>query len=423
MKQKITEGLNFILNNPRGYVGVIIELDGEFGKEVPVNPDIIFIDPCDLLMWDAESMAFRHGGNVIFMDSQLQVTRKGGQELATAHKFGKIPVWDASNRFIQSYVKFADEVAKNFSDDGMMTKQYSYPIMQVVAPQCPKCNGQKVVPVAIEGQENAYKKELCGNCNGTGKLSLNPGDRYTMTEEQLYKAGGTMPDLVKYHTPDIGIPKYHMERVMEYYNKCEDSLYLRKRINATESGDAKKEDRKDQYAFLSTISRFLFDNIHTALVYISAYKNYNNATQRYEPKNVIVIAPKQLDLMTDSDLVNELLNIQAKTDDSMILAENQYAVTNKIYRDDNVQSKINDILYQVDPLYGCTLVSLKNKLLSGVYDNTDKVIHEKGYKILLRMSIEMTAERFINTDTSVLIEKFNQAIPAFVPKGIYSETI
>ncbi len=248
---------------------------------------------------------------------------------------------------------------------------------------------------------------------------MNPGDTYTYSEEQLFKNNGQMPDLARFITPDIGIPKYHMERVIEYYNKCEDSLYLRKRINATESGDAKKEDRKDQYMFLSSISRFLFDNLRKALIYISAYKNYNNTSGRYEAKNVIVVAPKQLDLMTDNDLVNELLTIQGKTDDSMILGETQYAVTNKIYRDDNVQSKINDILYRVDDLYGATGIPLKNKLLSGIYSDRDKTIHEKGYKVLLNMSIDMTPAAFMEADTNALIKQFNTTIDAITPQGIY----
>lgn len=421
--EKITECLEFILNNPSGYMAVIVEMNKEFDGSQPAKPQIEFIEPCDVIMYDEDSFAFMDDEMIIFIDRSVQVTynTKTKTPIELSHNFGQLPVWDCGNKFTKSFVKFADELIKNFSDDGMMTKQYSYPTKQVVSPQCPECKGQKVNSVPVkDSSPTTYVKELCRKCNGKGVMTQNPGDHYAISEEHLLKYNGNMPDMVRFVTPDVGIPKYHMERWMEFYTKCERSLRLNPLVNGVQSGDAKKEDRKDQYAFLSAISKFLFENIRKALVYISAYNNYNNANQTYEAQNVIVVAPKQLDLMTDSDLVAELINIQAKTDDSMILGETQYAVTNKIYRDDNVQSKINEILYQIDPLYGATGMQLKNKLLSGVYDLRDKTIHEKGYRTLLQLSVEMTQDVFMQQETRTLIEKFNQKIDEVTPKGIYS---
>ena len=422
--ERITECLDFILNNPKGYIAVVAPLDKEQGQGEKLMPVIKFIEQSAVKMKDEDSFAFESDGIIYHLDKTTQTSynEEKNQTFATVHNFNEIPYWDCDNTFTNSFVKFADELVKNFSDDGMITKQYSYPIKQVVSPQCPQCSGHGYESKAIpDSTPPKYKKEVCTVCNGNGVMSINPGDNYSVNEETVIKLNGQMPDYAKFITPDIGIPKYHMDRWMEFYTKCERSLRLNPLVNGVQSGDAKKEDRKDQYAFLSAISQFVFQQIRKALVYISAYNNYNNASGKYEAQNIVLIAPKQLDLMTDSDLVNDLLVIQTKTDDSMILAESEYAVKNKIFKDDNVQSKINDILYQIDPLYGATGNALKSKFLSGVYDNRDKTIHEKGYKVLLNMSIEMSQDRFIETDTMALINTFNEKINSLVPQGVYAE--
>lgn len=424
LQDKIVECLEFVLNNPKGYMAVVIEMNKEVDMSAKLNPELEFIEECDVVMKDEDSFAFEDDEYVYFLDKTIQVcyNKKTKKDFETTHGFNEIPVWDCDNTFTNSFVKFADELIKNFSDDGMMTKQYSYPLKQVVSPQCPKCNGKKYEVIYDINDRSKSTKQICEGCGGHGVMSVNPGENYSVSEELVMKLGGQMPDYAKFITPDVGIPKYHMERWLEFYTKCERSLRLNPLVNGVQSGDAKKEDRKEQYAFLSAISQFVFQQIKKALVYISAYNNYNNASNTYEAQNIIVVAPKQLDLMTDSDLVNELMVIQSKTDDSMILGESQYAVTSKIYKDDNIQAKINDILYIVDDLYGATGNALKSKFLSGVYDVRDKTIHEKGYKILLRMSNEMSQETFLNTDTSVLIERFNTEIESVIPAGIYNPT-
>lgn len=411
LPEVITDGLEFILNNPRGYMGVIIEnYDGDVTKTL--EPDIIFIEPEWVVMQDEESIAFNYEGHLYYLNRDVQISN--GLEIP--HNFGTIPVWDVDNNFSQPFVTWADQLGRNFSDDEMMTKQYSYPIKQVIQAQCAVCTGSGIVSkLESENDPNSWRTHRCESCNGSGLMSVNPGEHYSITEEKLYKSGLTsMPDMAKFITPDVAIPEYHMKRWQTFYERAEKALYLSKKINGTESGDAKKEDRKDQYVQLSTISRFLFENLRKAIVYLSAYLNYNNASGKYEAQQVIVIAPKQLDLMTDSDLVSELIDIQGKSDDSMILGETQYAVTNKVYRDDAVQSKINDILYEIDNLYGVSGAALQRKYLSGMYSDREKTIHEKGYKILLRISREITPERFAEATNDALFARFEALLPEYI---------
>jgi hypothetical protein len=138
-------------------------------------------------------------------------------------------------------------------------------------------------------------------------------------------------------------------------------------------------------------------------------------------QEVYIIEPKQFDLMSDTDIINEFALLQTKTDDSQTLSELNYIVNSKVFRDDAVQKKINDVLYLSDDLYGVSGNALRAKLLSGVYTDYDKTLHEKGYKMLVRMAEEMTPQVFAETETKTLIAKLEAEVLSTMPANIYSE--
>lgn len=411
------EAINFVLENPYGYMAVI-QSEKEVTTTDPLRPRIIFIRADELLMKDADSIAFTHKGRVYFLNDKEQYTIEGKTTYEFIHNFDRLPVWEIDNNFIEPYVAWADLLVRNMNDDEVMNKNYSYPIVQMVMPACtaPGCNGTGTIPDPADAFAPRLK---CGTCHGTGTMSFNPGDRYVMSEDKIRRGGENgMYDMAKFITPDIGIPKYHLDRWQVFYDRTEKSLCLNKKINATESGDAKREDRKDQYFYLMTISNFVFKHLEKGINYISAYLNYNQATERFDNQEVVLIPPNQFDLMTDDDLINQFADLQTKTDDSQLLAEMQYQVNRRVYRNDKVQLMINDVLYYSDPLYGVAGNALKGKLLSGTFDENDKIIHEKGYNILKGISREMTPKVFVESDIKTLTNALMDKLPA--PKGIYT---
>lgn len=417
---KMVEALEYILVNPNGIMAVIVNLDYDGEVTSEIKPEFVMVDVEKIIMQDNESIAFIHKDKIIYLNNTLQVVRDIEEKtipIEIPHNFGVLPYWDVENSFAQPFISWADQLGRNFSDDEMMTKQYSYPIKQVIEAQCGVCSGTGSVS---KQEKEIWIQSRCESCNGKGVMSINPGEHYTITEEKLYKSGLTsMPDMAKFITPDVEIPKYHFERWQKFYERAEKALYLSKKINGTESGDAKREDRRDQYVQIATISRFLFEQIKKAISFIARYRNYNGSSGEYESSDIIVMAPKQFDLMSDADLVAEMIDTQGKTTDTMICAEVQYAVTSKIYRDDAVQMKINDVLYQVDPLYGITGQALQSKYLSGIYTTQDKVIHEKGYKILLQISIQMGKDRFADTTAEQLTIDLMNKVSELTPATIY----
>jgi hypothetical protein len=411
----LSEMIEFISVNPIGYIGVISK--GEITPNEPTRPTIIMISPENMIMNDGESMAFMHDGKYWFVNGEIQaeVNIKSGVYVEYTHNFGELPIWRYSNSFLQPYQFWSDLLVRNMNDDEAMVKHYSYPKLQIVEQECSTCMGQKIVPDLSQPYDanNPHTME-CNTCHGRGTISWNPGDFLTISEETILKNGGNMYDLAKFITPDVGIPEYHLKRWQTFYERVENSLFISPTNVGVQSGDAKKEDRKDQYIFLQTVSNFLFEQVRKSVRFISKYLNVTN-----EDYPIYIVQPKQFDLMSDTDLVNEFALLQTKTDDSQTLGELNFVVNNKIFRDDSVQLKINEVMYYTDPLFGVSGMALKSKILSGIYSTQDLTIHEKGYKILLNISRELTEDVFIDLDTNVLKERLLAKIGEVTPQGIY----
>ena len=417
LSHEIAELMDFILQNPYGYIAVIPE--HEYGPTEAPEIDIVAIPYEDVLMDDGESVAFRYEGKLYFVDSYAVYEINKTDYIEKPHQFGEVPVWSYHNSFLQPYQFWSDSLVRNMNDDEAMVQHYSYPIVQVVEQECTSCHGQKqVVDTTAIGYDphdpTTICHKECSTCNGKGTISRNPGDFYTISEETLARNGGTMQDMAKFITPDVGIPEYHLKRWQTFYERVEASLHLRSIQDGTQSGEAKREDRKDQYYFLQTVSSFVFAQLRKGLRYVSGYLNPNG------PQPVYIIEPKQFDLMSDSDLVNEFAMLQAKTDDSQTLSELAYIVNSKVFRDDPVQGKITEVLYLADPLYGVAGAALRTKILSGVYTQADITLHEKGYKMLVRMADEMTPDVFKDTPTRELVQRLTEMAQASVPAGIYT---
>jgi len=414
---ELSEMLKFILENPKGYFAVINEK--EVSENEKAKPTIKSIPLTDIIMYSEYSVAFKINDSIIFLDAENQYTiKKGYETIVYPHNLGQKPFWKQENSFLQPYQFWSEKLGMNMNDDDAVTKHYSYPIMQVVESQCNVCMGSReVVDINADfSNPNINPKVSCPNCHGKGTMTLNVGDAYVMNEDTIAKIGGSMPDMAKFITPDVAIPEYHLKRWQVFYNRVEHSLYLAVINDNTQSGTAKQEDRKDQYFFLQSVSNFLFENFRRGIEYISGYLNL--VGNRGQIQTIFLTAPKQFDLMSDSYLVNEFALLQGKTDDSQTLGELNFVVNNKIFRDDKVQKKINEILYYTDVLFGISGNALRSKLLSGIYDVRDKTIHEKGYKVLVRLANELTTDKFLQLSNKEIETKFNERIDSMIPQTI-----
>lgn len=408
--------LEFICQNPVGYIGVLLEAK-EHSKSESNYPEIVCISCEDVVMYDYHSIAFKYEGILYFLDKEAQYTFGGDEVVINYHNLGRMPFERETNSFLQPYQNWSDQLVRNLSDDETMVKNYSYPFVQIVENDCNTCQGSGYITdasITFDPLNPKSCEKQCAECNGKGTTSHNPGEFLTISEETLARNGGTMQDYAKYITPDVAIPEYHLKRWQVFYKLCESSLHIKSVIDGVQSGDAKKEDRKDQYFFYQSVAGYLFGVVRKNLYRISKLVNPNKSKTE-----VYVQEPKQFDIMSDSDLLNDFATLQSKTDDSQTLAELNYMVNSKLYRDDAVQKRINEIMYLKDPLFGVSGNALKSKLLSGIYDAKDKLTHEKGYMILKQIANELTPEVFTASEVNEIIAEFDNRIAEITPIGIY----
>lgn len=410
--------LAFIWQNPVSYIGVLLEAK-EHSKSETNYPEIVCISCEDVVMYDYHSIAFKYEGVLYFLDKEAQYTFVGDGVVINYHNLGRMPFERETNSFLQPYQNWSDQLARNLSDDETMNKNYTHPFVQIVENDCHTCQGSRTVadPNKQFDPTNPNACQMtCPDCFGRGTTSHNPGEFLTISEETLVKAGGVMQDYVKFISPDVAIPEYHLKRWQVFYKLCESSLHIKSVIDGVQSGDAKKEDRKDQYFFYQSVAGYLFGVVRKNIYRISKLVNPNKSKTE-----VYVQEPKQFDIMSDSDLLNDFATLQSKTDDSQTLAELNYMVNSKLYRDDAVQKRINEIMYLKDPLFGVSGNALKSKLLSGIYDAKDKLTHEKGYMILKQIANELTPEVFTTSEVDEIISKFDNKIYELSPDTVYSD--
>lgn len=404
--------LDFLLNNPTSFYAVV-QTNLLAGEDSSAIPEIIAITADSIVMFDKKSVTFKHGGYLYFMDSTQMIilkegkTKKGIEIVYTyMHGFGSLPFWQVNNKILDQFVVWCNEIVKSHSESQIVDKNFSYPIKQVVEQECNICYGKGQVDDEEKPDCETCTKS-CGTCKGSGTISMSPGQVHTIPEHYLTKYN-TIPDIAKFTTPDIGIPTYHSEKWQMYYEKAENALHLTKRGSASESGEAKREDRKDSYFYTQTISQILFKKVITpALKYIGWYLNVSIRDSKvvHEAIEIEVKEPRQFDLMSDVDLIEEVNLVATKSDSPMLLGEMTYAMNDKLYSESAELKKMNEVMYLADPLYGLTGNAEKVKLLSGVYSSGDKWLHTRGYFALKKMLHDKGVKSFLSTSINKLVEE------------------
>lgn len=87
-----------------------------------------------------------------------------------------------------------------------------------------------------------------------------------------------------------------------------------------------------------------------------------------------------------------------------------------------VLKKINEVLYFYDNLYGQSGTSERQRLLSQTYDRFEVFLHEKGYKMLVRMADRMGSQDFISMDNNAIYQALESEIRAMIPTSMFDAT-
>lgn len=235
-------------------------------------------------------------------------------ELVYRHNLGFIPYtflggeWNSTlgiyESFFNSFVPFANEAIKQYSDFQavMITSAYPTRVVQHV-----ECNYEDHSGKCIGGYMNDQDYHPCPKCKGSGQVpASSPYGVYVRA--QGMPGSNIDPNIppLEYISPDPAILDFVTEIWQKLLDHAKECLHLDV-INEAQSGDAKTIDREREYAMIMKISNNIFDNIIAKTLYtIELYRNIDSQVR--EPQ---IIKPKEFNLKTEKDLTQDLATLKA----------------------------------------------------------------------------------------------------------------
>lgn len=247
-----------------------------------------------------------------------QIGKKTGNDyeikLIYRHNLGFIPYtflggeWNSTlgiyESFFNSFVPFANESIKQYSDFQAVMVTSAYPTRVV---KHIECNYEDHSGRCIGGYMNNDDHHVCPKCKGSGQVpASSPYGVYVRLQNILNNESDSDIPPLEYISPDPAILDFVTKIWQQLLDHAKECLHLNT-INEAQSGDAKTIDREREYAMIMKISNNIFDNIIAKTLYtIELYRNINSLVR--EPQ---IIKPKEFNLKTEKDLTQDLATLKA----------------------------------------------------------------------------------------------------------------
>lgn len=428
-KRLRSEFLEHVLTDPYGKFAVVETHLTEFGTDEPALPNIELVESCHILHFEkGESILFKSDTKVdgkhiyYFLDRTFCVKmirpdgrRKQYDILASyQHDLGVLPVVDNNTNFFKPFVSWADQIARNFSDDEVVAKNNNHPHIQMVESVCHECLGQRVKDYECVTCESGVQEENCRTCKGRGTISVNPGEIHVIKENDFrpgeLTSGSGMIDRVKFINPDVAISQNSFDRAWRIYEQGLKSLHL-KYVDASQSGVAKAIDREQLYLLISGVSEHMFDIADALLTLLFGYLDLGISTQ----KPYIVERPTQFQIKTEADVQAELKELDGQ--DISVRRQKTEEYTQVVYSGNKVELKKLAITKVWDVLYAMKADEISSyKLMNGVTER-DIVRHVRSGNIMDTLILERGSDWFLNASTAEIMNIMDGVAEQYYPKS------
>lgn len=318
--------------------------------------------------------------------------------------------------FFSGAIDWANIAVRDFLDV-QAAKKDLIPITQQIEIECNTCHGVGSVPVLCE-DGSAGCSASCSNCNGKGTISRNLGDVITVDRQDI--VDGKMPDYLRYISADVASLNAMSTEFDGLYKRFQEALYL-KFSDLAQSGIAKEMDREKLYKFLMSFSNNLFNIVADLLTYIDALLNNTEVNNSH----ISVRRPTQFKLKTDSDLRDELRQLQTAGADEMAVKTVSDSLT-MLASDNTVTEYKLEILSLYDPLrYKTDQQKTNMVIVAGAFtkedlirsarasNELDRIIHAYGSTWFLQASYE-TIKTMLDNAMQPYLDQLEQQ-PVLMP--------
>jgi len=424
--------LRRIITDPNGYLLVVPNDIGTFE-----NPKVEYI-PSISIIYFSEDLVVTKTNNTYFGADKLfyYETNEDNEIIIRPHYLNRLPfvqlggipnvveIYDKRNRvtrsgiatyydsFFYGFLALADDTMSNYAVMQLLSRLYGYPIKEETILECDECNGIGIVTAACGCDDTPNcttcngtntKYVTCKKCNGTKYLQRNPTDVYRTPAPR-----GDLPkhDIVKFYQPPTDSLDFIQKQFEQSFERARQSIFIQ-RSDVAQSGIAKREDRKDESVFLSSLSKQVFGVLQSVAEIVAAFLEFETANKVILGEEVsgifptfgtvFVTPPANFDLR-DTDELLSAYNDAIKTRENYTINLARRAYLSLSNGGSEAAIKTNQILDHLD-IFGLRNRTIQEKMLlvtSGIVPQNKMGYYEALPNIVERVIIEQGEQWFTN---------------------------
>jgi len=426
----VTDMLLFqVINDPNGYTAVIpndfyeIEPDEDAGQ-----PELIYVCCEDIFYQSDDLLAFNYEGKgCMIIDEEnyyfIPFDRKEkkyllSQTIVLPHTLDAAPFRQHGGyrmhskdtgcyylSYFAGAVDWANIAVRDFLDV-QAAKKDLIPITQQIDIECNTCHGVGSIPVLCE-DGSAGCSQPCTYCNGRGAISRNMGDVITVDRQDIID--GKMPDYVRYISADVASLEAMSKEFEQLYKRFQEALYLRF-SDLAQSGVAKEMDREKMYKFLQSFSTNIFNIVFDLLTYIDGLLNNTEANGEL----ITIRRPSQFKLKTESDLRDELRQLQTAGVDELVIKSVSDTLT-MVANESPVTEKVIQVLSLYDPLrYKTDQQKTNLTIVAGAYSKADLIRSARAANEIQRLIYKMGEDWFLAASYEQIAAALDTALEPYI---------
>lgn len=277
--------------------------------------------------------------------------------------------------FVQPFIPFGNLALIAHRNQRAVELMFYYPRMSEVQQACDTCNGK--------GETSCDTGwEQCKTCHGSKYITIqSPYKVYRKVHDSFDTDNKVFSTpSVEFYSPDTGILTLVQKQWLGYLEQGEEAVFVQQRQDTgqVQAAKSKQLDQEGLFAWLSNISKVLFNNLEMFLQYL---ENYVNAS----PKKVSVERPYAFAILTESEAFETMTILLTSNAPVLLKASQIDNFVNKFISESSPVKRALHILKKYDPLLYYSDDALTNYKGQGAINNKQLIQHIYAYPVLIQL--------------------------------------
>lgn len=313
---------------------------------------------------------------------------------------------DLYESFVQPFIPFGNLALIAHRNQRAVELMFYYPRMSEVQQPCDDCHEKGRIPCDTSVHQSGF--QTCKKCKGSGYLSVQSPYKVYRKVHDTFDADNKVfsTPSVEYYSPDTGILNLVQQQWQKYLEQGEEAVFVQQKIKTgnVEAAKSKQLDQEGLFAWLSNISKVLFNNLEMLLQYIENYVNVS-------PMKVSVERPYSFAILTESEAFEALTTLLTSDSPVLLKASQIDNFVNKFISESSPVKRALQILKKYDLLLyysSADIIALKGQ---GAISSKMVMQHTLAYPVLIQL-YETDSTLFDLEDVQIL-EKLSAEVDKY----------